>query len=107
MILIMSKTDLSHICFDSEAWFLNYICKWQYLKRGIILMNLGSPDSTEVHEVRKYLNEFLTDKRVIDSWSVRNLLVQDCDCSGEGTQICRSISHDLDKKRISAGAVYP
>jgi ferrochelatase len=46
------------------------------LKRGIILMNLGSPDSTEVNELRKYLNEFLTDKRVIDSWPVRNLLVR-------------------------------
>lgn len=46
------------------------------LKRGIILMNLGSPDSTEVYDVRKYLNEFLTDKRVIDSWPVRNLLVR-------------------------------
>jgi protoporphyrin/coproporphyrin ferrochelatase len=45
-------------------------------KRGIILMNLGSPDSTEVYQVRKYLNEFLTDKRVIDSWPVRNLLVK-------------------------------
>jgi protoporphyrin/coproporphyrin ferrochelatase len=45
-------------------------------KRGIILMNLGSPDSTEVYAVRKYLNEFLTDKRVIDSWPVRNLLVR-------------------------------
>jgi protoporphyrin/coproporphyrin ferrochelatase len=39
-------------------------------------MNLGSPDSTEVYELRKYLNEFLTDKRVIDSWPVRNLLVR-------------------------------
>jgi len=46
------------------------------LKRGIILMNLGSPDSTAVSDLRKYLNEFLTDKRVIDSWFVRNLLVR-------------------------------
>jgi ferrochelatase len=45
-------------------------------KRGIILMNLGSPDSTEVNELRKYLNEFLTDKRVIDSWFVRNILMR-------------------------------
>lgn len=35
-------------------------------KRGIILMNLGSPDSTEVKDVHKYLMEFLMDKRVID-----------------------------------------
>ena len=34
--------------------------------RGIILMNLGSPDSTRVSDVRKYLNEFLMDERVID-----------------------------------------
>jgi protoporphyrin/coproporphyrin ferrochelatase len=46
------------------------------LKRGVILMNLGSPDSTEVPDVRKYLDEFLTDRRVIDSWLVRNLLVR-------------------------------
>lgn len=35
-------------------------------KRGLILMNLGSPDSTEVKEVKKYLLEFLMDGRVID-----------------------------------------
>lgn len=29
-------------------------------------MNLGSPDSTDVNDLRKYLNEFLMDKRVID-----------------------------------------
>src|SRR5688572_15983545 len=39
----------------------------QSTKKGIILMNLGSPDSTEVKDVRKYLMEFLMDKRVIDS----------------------------------------
>jgi protoporphyrin/coproporphyrin ferrochelatase len=35
-------------------------------KRGIVLMNLGSPDSTQVKDVRRYLNEFLMDERVID-----------------------------------------
>ncbi|HSB92472.1 MAG TPA: ferrochelatase [Flavitalea sp.] len=45
-------------------------------KTGIILMNLGSPDSTEVPDVRNYLNEFLMDKRVIDyPWLFRKLLV--------------------------------
>ncbi len=33
---------------------------------GIILSNLGSPDSTRVPDVRRYLNEFLMDERVID-----------------------------------------
>lgn len=36
------------------------------VKRAILLMNLGSPDSTAVRDVRKYLNQFLMDKRVID-----------------------------------------
>ncbi len=46
-------------------------------KRGIILMNLGSPDSTKVNDVRNYLNEFLMDERVIDSpYLVRTVLVK-------------------------------
>jgi ferrochelatase len=46
-------------------------------KRGVVLMNLGSPDSTAVKDVRKYLSEFLMDKRVIDSpWLLRSLLVK-------------------------------
>ena len=36
------------------------------MKRGVILMNLGSPDSTTVRDVKKYLSEFLMDERVID-----------------------------------------
>jgi len=47
------------------------------MKRGIILMNLGSPDSTEVKDVRRYLDEFLMDERVIDyPYLFRLLLVK-------------------------------
>jgi ferrochelatase len=47
------------------------------MKRGIVLMNLGSPDSTEVKDVRRYLNEFLMDERVIDiPFLARFLLVR-------------------------------
>ena len=35
-------------------------------KRGILLVNLGSPDSPSVSDVRKYLREFLMDPRVLD-----------------------------------------
>lgn len=35
-------------------------------KKGVLLVNLGTPDSTKVSDVRKYLREFLSDKRVID-----------------------------------------
>jgi ferrochelatase len=46
-------------------------------KRGIMLMNLGSPDSTEVKDVKRYLDQFLMDERVIDKpWLSRALLVK-------------------------------
>jgi ferrochelatase len=34
--------------------------------KGVLLVNLGSPDSTETNDVRSYLEEFLMDERVID-----------------------------------------
>lgn len=46
-------------------------------KSAVILMNLGSPDSTEVKDVRKYLDEFLMDKRVINApYIFRAMLVK-------------------------------
>jgi len=33
---------------------------------GLMLLNLGTPDSAEVGDVRRYLGEFLSDPRVID-----------------------------------------
>ncbi|HKG70148.1 MAG TPA: ferrochelatase [Segetibacter sp.] len=44
-------------------------------KRGIVLMNLGSPDSTEVKDVKKYLMQFLMDERVIDYPYILRLLL--------------------------------
>nr|WP_294877605.1 ferrochelatase [uncultured Pedobacter sp.] len=35
-------------------------------KKGVLLVNLGTPDSPEVKDVRKYLDQFLMDERVID-----------------------------------------
>jgi ferrochelatase len=35
-------------------------------KKGILFVNLGTPDSPEVSDVRKYLDQFLMDERVID-----------------------------------------
>ena len=37
------------------------------MKGGVLLVNLGSPDSPGVGDVRRYLREFLSDDRVIDS----------------------------------------
>lgn len=46
-------------------------------KTGVLLVNLGTPDSPAPRDVYRYLIEFLTDKRVIDSpWLTRQLLVR-------------------------------
>ena len=37
-----------------------------YGKNAILLINLGTPKSTEIKEIRKYLREFLSDNRIIE-----------------------------------------
>lgn len=45
-------------------------------KTAVLLLNVGTPDSPDTFKVRKYLSEFLNDKRVIDiPWLLRKLLV--------------------------------
>jgi ferrochelatase len=46
------------------------------MSKGVLLVNLGSPDSTSVGDVRCYLREFLMDGRVMDvAWPLRALIV--------------------------------
>src|SRR5215813_3084829 len=47
---------------------------------GVLLVNLGTPDSTGYWAVRRYLKEFLSDRRVIEEnrlkwWLILNLIV--------------------------------
>jgi protoporphyrin/coproporphyrin ferrochelatase len=52
-------------------------------KSAVLLLNLGSPDSTSVADVRRYLSEFLGDERVIDKPAnafLRRLLVNQIIC---------------------------
>src|SRR6185436_3841939 len=44
--------------------------------QAVLLVNLGSPDSPSVPDVRRYLREFLMDGRVLDApWPVRFCVV--------------------------------
>jgi ferrochelatase len=49
-------------------------------KIGVLLLNLGTPDATDYWSVRRYLKEFLSDPRVIETpkwkwWPVLNLII--------------------------------
>ncbi len=48
----------------------------QFGKIGVIISNLGTPDATDYWPMRRYLNEFLSDQRVIDypRWKWQPLL---------------------------------
>jgi ferrochelatase len=43
--------------------------------RAVLLVNLGSPDSTSVPDVRRYLREFLGDERVLDMNALKRWLL--------------------------------
>ncbi|MGI9547331.1 MAG: ferrochelatase [Flavobacteriaceae bacterium] len=47
------------------------------MKKGVLLVNLGSPDSPNPKDLKPYLDEFLMDERVIDvpAW-LRNIIVR-------------------------------
>jgi ferrochelatase len=51
-----------------------------YGKVGVLLLNLGTPDATDYWSMRRYLKEFLSDKRVIEVpawkwWPILNLII--------------------------------
>lgn len=47
---------------------------------GVLLMNLGTPENTDYWSMRRYLKEFLSDRRVIETprliwWPILNLII--------------------------------
>jgi protoporphyrin/coproporphyrin ferrochelatase len=49
-------------------------------KIGVLLLNLGTPDATDYWSMRRYLKEFLSDRRVIEVprlawWPILNLII--------------------------------
>ena len=49
-------------------------------RAGVLLVNLGTPDATDYRSMRRYLKEFLSDRRVIEEnrikwWLILNLII--------------------------------
>ena len=52
----------------------------RHAKTGILLVNLGTPDGTDTPSMRRYLKEFLSDRRVVEVprllwWLILNLII--------------------------------
>ena len=56
---------------------------------GVLLVNLGTPDATDYWSMRRYLKEFLSDRRVIEEnpvkwWLILNLIILSVRPGGKG-----------------------
>ena len=52
----------------------------RHAKTGVLLVNLGTPDGTDTPSMRRYLKEFLSDRRVVEVprllwWLILNLII--------------------------------
>jgi len=68
----MSPTAIAHLPQDHPAVLPRRI--------GVLLVNLGTPDATDYWSMRRYLKEFLSDRRVIEEnrlkwWLILNLII--------------------------------
>ena len=75
--------------------------------KGVLLVNLGSPESTKPADVKKYLDEFLMDPRVIDvNWLLRAFIVRGIILNTQSKKICRCLSENLVGRRLSSNCPY-
>lgn len=74
-------------------------------KIGILLVNLGTPEGTDYWSVRRYLKEFLSDRRVIETnrvlwWLILNGIVLTVRPSKSGEKYRQVWNEDLDESPL-------
>lgn len=76
----MNKSfEQSHFVPDNATWPKKHPAI-KHNKIGVLIVNLGTPDATSYWPMRRYLKEFLSDRRVIETnravwWFVLNFIV--------------------------------
>ncbi|WP_350335938.1 ferrochelatase [Coralliovum pocilloporae] len=76
-----------------------------YGKIGVLLINLGTPDATDYWSMRRYLKEFLSDRRVIEAprlvwWFVLNGIILTTRPSKSGEAYDEIWNKDLDESPL-------
>jgi protoporphyrin/coproporphyrin ferrochelatase len=69
---------------------------------GVLLTNLGTPDATDYWSMRRYLKEFLSDRRVIEEprlkwWPILNLIILTVRPSRKGKDYDKIWNRELDE----------
>ena len=72
---------------------------------GVLLVNLGTPDGTDYWSMRRYLKEFLSDRRVIETprwlwWPLLNLVILSTRPRRKGRDYASIWNHDRDESPL-------
>ncbi|MFA5949946.1 MAG: ferrochelatase [Hyphomicrobium sp.] len=76
---MLTKSPNSTFEPDKSSWPKDHP-KVEFGRVGVLLLNLGTPDGTDYWSMRRYLKEFLSDRRVIEEplwkwWPILNLII--------------------------------
>jgi protoporphyrin/coproporphyrin ferrochelatase len=74
-------------------------------RTGVLLVNLGTPDATDYWSMRRYLKEFLSDRRVIETsrlvwWPILNLIILSRRPSAKGKDYDSIWNRELDESPL-------
>src|SRR5262249_41267450 len=79
---VASSTQAEGKALDAQGAFAGVaaLAGGQQGRIGVLLLNLGTPDATSYWPMRRYLKEFLSDRRVIELprlkwWPILNLVI--------------------------------
>ena len=72
---------------------------------GVLLLNLGTPDATDFWSMRRYLKEFLSDRRVIEEprwkwWPILNLIILNVRPGPKGRDYAKIWNRDRDESPL-------
>src|SRR5437764_9831100 len=72
---------------------------------GVLLANLGTPDATDYWSMRRYLKEFLSDRRVIEQnrltwWPILNLVILSIRPTRKGRDYARIWNRERDESPL-------
>ncbi len=72
-------------------------------KIGVLLLNLGTPDATDYWSMRRYLKEFLSDRRVIETprllwWPILNLIILTRPARAEGQGLRSDLEQGAERR---------
>jgi ferrochelatase len=79
--------------------------KAPWRRTGVLLVNLGTPDATDYWSMRRYLKEFLSDRRVIEEprwkwWPILNLIILTTRPSRKGRDYDQIWNRELDESPL-------